>query len=146
MAKFEADGISYSTGKINATKQFHVFCKIAPLLSSFIKLRLASKAEIKPGQEERRAAEVGENVDQLAVSLSRMPKDDVDFVLSTTLMSCQRQVGPAWGPVWVEGGGLTDQNMPLATMLRLVWTVLEENLTSFFESAASILGSLAAKP
>lgn len=145
MAEIKLDEGVFVTNRLNATEQFHVFIKLAPLISSFIKLRLTIRTARKAAEtDDERRLKLGENIDALARALSQTPKADVDFILSTCLMACQKRVGGGLAQVWVLNGGLSDQGLSLLTMLRLVWEVLEENLSSFFESAALILGSLAA--
>lgn len=141
MALVKIDADSFDIGKLNAIEQFHVFLKIAPVLASFIKLRLSTQRKLEEGEgaEEKRKVEIGTHVESFAMALSKLPKEDVDFILEACLSVCKKQIGAGWHPVWLKGAGLTDQTMPLMTMLRLIWSALEENLTSFFDSAVLIL-------
>lgn len=144
MDSLKTDDGDYLIGELNCIDQFDLFVALGPVFSSILRLRLAAAASANKSPEEK-AAEVGENIDRFALSLSKIPRAELHFVLETCLKVCQVRVGAGLAKVWVDGAGLSNQRMPLLSMLRITYAVIDKNLTSFFDSAALILASLAAK-
>lgn len=121
----EIGGNAYKIGKLDAFKQFHVVRRIGgPLVDLGIEF-----LRVQDGK-----GEGWESILRSAVhDLGKLSDADADYVLLTCLSVVERQrpQDGGWSPV-APSRVLMFQDIDMATMLQLVWAVLESNLESFF--------------
>lgn len=135
--ELEVAGQQYRTGRLTAFEQFNVVRRIAPVLSG-----LGESVAKVPQQQngEERSAEVEANVWQalgpVADALSNMPDDHVNYVLKLCLSKCHRldEHSNTWARITTPGGDLTYQDIDVSVMMQLVFSIIQENLQTFFNA------------
>jgi hypothetical protein len=156
MTDIEIGGASYRIGAPDVFAQFHIARRLAPVMAALagaFSAFEAGSAEKAEGEAEvasliaeaaRPGAGVFAALEPLANALSQMSDADADYVVKTCLKSCQRANGKDLGYVNVvaPNGRMMFEDIDMPTMLRLVWAVIEGNLTGFFGGSPSILGVL----
>lgn len=150
---------TYRTGKLDATKQFHVARRLAPVIFSLGK----SISEVKElAGLTKRAEEVAEAVAQVDVAaateakakeiakdesslgslvqafkpmadvIAKMSDEEVDYITGACLGVCERQQPGGWAKVRHINGRMMFEDMDMPTMLQLTITVIKENIGNFF--------------
>ncbi len=122
----EINGIAYQTHQLNAMKQFHIMRRIAPLLQGFL---------AAPNPEAFFGA--------VTEAISKIPEADCDYVMHTCLAAVTRYSGDRWAPVFARQTIVFD-DIDLAGLLKLVSTVITENLSGFFRGGVAKLVPAAA--
>lgn len=132
MQEIELGGIQYRTGdKMNTFDQFHVFRKLAPLMSglgeTFNQMPQTTDSEGAMPTGFWQALGPG------AQALSDMSKEDSEFVLRTCLRNTMRANGVGgWARVMADSGAMMFDDIDAFTMLQLAWAVIQDNLGGFF--------------
>lgn len=123
-------GIEYQIGKLGPFEQLHVGRKLAPLLAHAIPslAKLSGEGE-KPNLEMLlfEAAAV-----PMAEVLSRMSKEDVEYIVNECLAVCQRHEKRGWAKVLNAGGGLQYMDIEVDTLVGLTQAVINVSLGRFF--------------
>jgi len=110
---------TYRTGRLDARRQFHVVRRLAPVLSSLSDLSGLGSESL-------------EALEPLARAVAGMVDADADYVINKCLGVVERrQPSGGWARV-MSGDKLMFEDLDMAAMLRLVWAVLEDNLSGFF--------------
>lgn len=103
---------TYRTGGLNAKQQFHVARRLAPIVA---------------------AMQTGQNLFQsLADELAKLPEEDVDYIMRTTMSVVTRKQGDQWVRVWNNAADLPQfSDMKAGTLLTLLVVTLQDNLGGF---------------
>lgn len=115
------DGETYRTGQLNAKEQFHVARRLAPIVASF--------------SNQGSSGFIG----ALAMAVSKLPDDDIDYVMRVTMKTVTRKVADRWANVWnlaADQPQFSDMNA--STLLQLVIAVVQDNLGSFTSGLAEV--------
>ncbi len=129
MSEKEVGGVNYRIGKLDAFKQFHIARRLAPVLTSWAEVTKTQKAP-EPGSEM-------DALKPIIDAVSKLSDADTDFVIHTCLAVVMRRDGERWANVRSSNGMLMYQDITMADMLILVYSVVEENLASFFGGGQS---------
>ena len=136
--ELELAGIKYRTGRMNAFEQFNVVRRIAPVLSGLGES--FAKIPNRNGQAEDETPEVEAGVwsalGPVADALSKMPDEHVNYVLKLCLGKCHRldEHSQTWARVTTPNGDLLYQDIDVSIMMQLVFSIIQENLESFFNA------------
>lgn len=116
---FVIDGIHYRAGRLSAMDAFHV-------------ARRFSLAIFMLTQNQSRTPE--EYARSIVLTSAQVPQADADFVMAKCLSTVNRQqTGGAWAPLTTPNGDLMFADIPLMTLMQILYHVLESNgLVSFF--------------
>jgi hypothetical protein len=131
----EIDGVKYrSERKLTAFEQFHVFRKMAPLISgmgeTFIQLppdwlTALTTGNYPPG--------FWQALEPVAMAIAQMSKEDSEFVIRTSLVTCLRQnSNGSWAKLTTPTGDFMFEDIDLMVMLQLTVAVVMDNLGRFF--------------
>ena len=119
MTEFQINGITYSCSKLNAFDQFHVFRRLAPVLSVI-------GVDISKAKDDPMAL-----FNPVAKAIGDMSNADSEYVLNTCLGAVRRRQGDkVWAPL-MSRGGLQFDDVQLPEMLQITWHVLQENFSNF---------------
>jgi hypothetical protein len=66
--------------------------------------------------------------------LAKMPDDDVEYVLNTCLSVVYRDEGTGFQRIQVQAGVMMFSDIDLSVMIKLVISVIKENLGNFFSA------------
>ena len=130
----EIGGKLYRTGRLDAFKQLHVSRKLAPAIFALG----ASASALKPpeeGTEELAIMNIAVGAfEPLARAIAGMEEKDVDYVVNTCLVVCERQDSPGapWARMLSSAGRMMFEDIGMKEMLQLVVMVIRENLGDFF--------------
>lgn len=122
---------TYSVGKLDALKQFHIMRRLAPILATVG----MSLTELK-----RMDSNVGEGMESfmpllgpISDVLGKMSDEDTNYILFSCLSVVKRQA-PTGGfsPVTTGNNQLMYQDIDMVVMIRLAVEVVRENLRGFF--------------
>lgn len=129
MTEIEVGGQRYRIGRLDAIAQFHIARRLTPVQ---LALGISSSELAAKGQEADEMAMLAAIMGPIADVVSKMPEDDVNYILRTCLsVTLRDQGGDKWAKVMVSGNMMfSDIEMP--HMLRLVIASIQENLGSFF--------------
>lgn len=127
MNEIEINGVMYRIGRLDAFTQFHIARRLAPiqLAMGISASELAQKAT---ADESTIAAAI---MGPIADIMSKMPQDDVDYILKSSLAIVSRKQGESWAKVFVSGGLMFD-DIRMKEMVRLTIAVIKENMDGFF--------------
>lgn len=128
----EIKGHTYRVGKLSALSQLHVSRKVAPLLPPLVALwEQALKAE-KPLQES--LTEVAELSVPLLDGLSKLPDEQIEYVISECMAVVMRRDGNAAFPVWgANARAPMYDDIDMAVMLQLTARVIADSLGPFID-------------
>lgn len=123
MIEYEIKGVGYKSGKLDVFIQSNIVRRIAPLLGDiapalrFLKTDPMMSFKIVAG------------------SLSRMTDDDMLYVQRACLQVTQRHDANnlVWANLMSPSGQLMFEDMDLFTMNKIVFLVLKDNLSDFFQ-------------
>lgn len=131
----EIDGQIYLLNRFTggARKQFHVFRRLLPALSSIGPLlALKDSATLLPSDNGEIAEPLLKAVGGLADAIGAMSDIDADYVMDTCLDAIQFKTAGGWQRLRASNGAMMLSSADdLAVQMRLVFEVLMENLGSF---------------
>jgi hypothetical protein len=136
MRTVDFNGVTYSTGKLPVFEQLHVARKLAPVLAHLIPV-------FKKLLEAESATAAGNGIEDiildlaagpLADILSKMSKEDVEYVVNACLDVCDRKQERGFAKVRA-GGTLMFNDIELDTLIGLTATVVWSNLGRFFPTS-----------
>jgi hypothetical protein len=133
MAQFELNGAAYTSGRLDAMKQFHVTRRLLPILAE-MGMSASMLAQLR--EEEATGGIVGVMGPVMDI-ISKMPDEDVEYIVRTCLAVVKRQQGEAWAPVQAANGHLMFADIDMTVMIRLTIEVLKGNLEGFFGTPPS---------
>jgi hypothetical protein len=136
------NGATYRIGRLNARQQWNVvrrlgslFAAAKPAASLWLENADQEADDTKPLDKAKIIDGVFDAVGPLAAALGELSDETSDYVLNTCLSAVQvNRMGSTWAPVVSRQGQLMFDDLDLATTLRLVMLVLQENLTSFLSA------------
>lgn len=129
MTEIEVAGNWYRIGKLDAITQFHIARRLTQVQ---LALGISSSELAAKGKEADEMAMLAAIMGPIADVISKMPEDDVNYILRTCLHSILRgQDGGKWAKVMV-GGNMMFADIEMPHMIRLVIASIQENLGSFF--------------
>lgn len=120
---------SYRFGKLDAFEQFHVARRLAPAVFA---MGASAMGALKTGEFDNKA--LLSSIAPLVGIIAGMSNGDSQFVLDTCLSVCSRQSGNNYAKVFTAGGGLLFDDIDMAVMLRLVFSVIRDNLGNFTDA------------
>lgn len=154
----DVGGQKYRIGTLNARQQYHVARKLSPFVAAFIEVASKAPPPVPEGEGEAKPdnvipfafkmgqpipmtasgyAQLAGMIEPIGKALADMSMEDSDFVINTCLSAVTRWQGAGWANVIeVRTGQLMFADMQMPTMIHLVWEVIQENILSFFLSAA----------
>ena len=126
MNPVEVNGRSYSIGKLDAFKQFHVARRLAPLVQSIGSAMLAAKNSDNQLERFKPVLDL----------LAKMSDEDVEYILGACLnVVTRKQPDGGFARVRANGTMMFD-DITVADMMTLTMAVVEENgLLDFFLDA-----------
>ena len=141
MEEMELRSVKYRIGRLDAFKQLHVSRRLAPM---FFALGQGAAAAANRPEPSQLAQENDDSVDPtvfgtiveafkpVAAALSKMPDDDVEYVIKTCLGVVERQSGAGWAKVLNGQGHLMFNDLEMSDMIQLTRAVIQRNLGNFF--------------
>ncbi|WP_287497789.1 phage tail assembly chaperone [Pandoraea sp. CB10b_02] len=128
----EIKGNTYRIGKLSAMAQFHVSRKVAPLLPPLVALwEQALKAE-KPLQDS--LTEIAEFSVPFLDGLSKLPDEQLEYVIAECMAVVTRREGSASFPVWSAAARAPMyEDIDMAVMLQLTARVIADSLGPFID-------------
>ena len=119
---------TYQVGRLNVFKQLKIGRRLAPLQLQFINSAVPGESEL----------DIDRNLFAASVVATLMQLPDVDFELITNecLNVVQVQQEKGWADLKSLSGVLMFDDINPTTILKLTLAVIEENLGSFFPTAA----------
>lgn len=147
MVDFTINGINYRTiRKIDVFRQNNIVRRLLPALGGVASSVIASGATDLGSDEAKTLAttiaeEIFANLGPITKAIASMTDDDSNYIFQSCLsvVSRQNEGAVSWSNVMLPTGQLIFEDIDLATLYRLVWEVLRENLSGFFSSIAQIL-------
>lgn len=145
---------TYSVGKLDVFRQFHVARKLAPAVWALARsagnvLREAmpegtpmSLENVVKGlkglDDGALMGAVIESAGPLVDVLAHMSNDDAQYVIDQCLSVVQRKVGDTgWQAAYVEGAGFMFHDLQLPEMLQLVVATIRHNVGNFTHAPAT---------
>lgn len=128
----EIKGRTYRVGKLSAMAQFHVSRKVAPLLPPLITLwEQALKAE-KPLQDS--LADVAELSMPFLHGLSKLPNEQLEYVIGECMAVVMRRDGNAAFPIWsASARAPMYEDIDMTVMLQITVRVITDSLGPFID-------------
>ena len=119
---------TYQVGRLNVFKQLKIGRRLSPLQLQFINSAVPGESELN----------IDRNLFAAGVAATLMQLPDVDFELITNecLNVVQVQQEKGWADLKSLSGVLMFDDINPTTILKLTLAVIEENLGSFFPTAA----------
>ena len=131
MSEITINGIPYRTGRLNAIKQFHVMRRVMPVIAASGPALQTALAGLQ-GTGEADLAKLFDALGPIADAVGNLSDEASNFVIGTCLgVVTTNRVGSVWAPLANAQGALMFDDLPLASVLKLVMLVLQENLGSF---------------
>lgn len=127
MTEIEVNGVNFRIGRLDAFTQFHIARRLAPIQLA-MGVSAAELAQKATADESTIAAAI---MGPIADIMSKMPQDDVDYILKSSLAVVSRKQGESWARVLVNGGLMFD-DIRMKEMVRLTIAVIKENMDGFF--------------
>lgn len=130
MDEFVLNGATYSFGKLDAMRSFHVMRRIMPVLAQLgvtaAVVQQLSEADVDDNM-------IGESLAPIMHFIGSMKDEDVEYVIKSCLSVVKRQQNDRWAPVQSASGGLMFADIEMDGMIRLTVECLKRNLSSFFK-------------
>ena len=125
MIEFEIGGVQYRASTMDARRQFHVARRLSSVLSPS-----ADAINGVKGSDSKAAfvAAVNSFVD----AVSKLPDDQLDYVIDACLDTVSRKDGSQWSPI--RRGGAMMYDLDLYTQGAIVYHVVRGALDGFFAS------------
>lgn len=125
MIEFEINGVQYRAQTMDARRQFHVARRLSAVLSpSADAINGVKDSDSKAGF----IAAVNSFID----AVSKLPDDQLDYVIDACLDTVSRKDGTQWSPI--RRGGAMMYDLDLYTQGAIVWHVVKGALDGFFAS------------
>lgn len=132
----EVGGHTYQIGHLNVFDQLTVVKRLGPLLASLLK----TGESVRGGgpAEENVGAVLVRVLPQIAEGFSKLPDEDLLYVVKKCLSVISRQEGPAWKRIVAAGNTqqLMYADIELPQMMELSWAVIQSSLDQYFPSPA----------
>lgn len=125
MTEFEINGVSYRAATMDARRQFHVARRLSSVLSPSADAISGVKAS---DSKATFVAAVNGFID----AVSKLPDDQLDYVIDACLDTVSRKDGTTWSPI--RRGGAMMYDLDLYTQGAIVWHVVRGALDGFFAS------------
>lgn len=123
---FDLDGERFEIGKLNAFEQLTLLRKLAsasPILQQIVAPENRNK----------------DRVLLIMFALSQVDDANMDAIIKIGLKDARVFRNDIWAPLITKSGGLMFDDLKLATFMRLIGVVFEENLGDFFLTALDAL-------
>lgn len=126
MIEFEINGVQYRAQTMDARRQFHVARRLSAVLSPSADAigKLAPDADSK--------ANIVAAIDGFFEALSKLPDDQLDYVIDACLDTVSRKDGTQWSPI--RRGGAMMYDLDLYTQGAIIYHVVRGALDGFFGS------------
>jgi hypothetical protein len=125
MIEFEINGVQYRASTMDARRQFHVARRLSSVLSPSADAINGVKDSDSKGAF---IAAVNSFVD----AVSKLPDDQLDYVIDACLDTVSRKDGGAWSPI--RRGGAMMYDLDLYTQAAIVYHVVRGAVDGFFAS------------
>lgn len=125
MIEFEINGVQYRAQTMDARRQFHVARRLSSVLSPSADAINGVKDSDSKGAF---IAAVNSFVD----AVSKLPDDQLDYVIDACLDTVSRKDGSTWSPI--RRGGAMMYDLDLYTQGAIVYHVVRGALDGFFAS------------
>jgi len=125
MIEFEINGVQYRAQTMDARRQFHVARRLSSVLSPSADAINGVKDSDSKGAF---IAAVNSFVD----AVSKLPDDQLDYVIDACLDTVSRKDGGTWSPI--RRGGAMMYDLDLYTQGAIVYHVVKGALDGFFAS------------
>ena len=125
MIEFEINGVQYRAQAMDARRQFHVARRLSAVLAPSADAINGVKDSDSKGAF---IAAVNSFVD----AISKLPDDQLDYVIDACLDTVSRKDGTQWSPI--RRGGAMMYDLDLYTQGAIVWHVVKGALDGFFAS------------
>lgn len=125
MIEFEIGGVQYRAAAMDARRQFHVARRLSSVLSPSADALNGVKAS------DSKAAFVAA-VNSFVDAVSKLPDDQLDYVIDACLDTVSRKDGTQWSPI--RRGGAMMYDLDLYTQGAIVYHVVRGALDGFFAS------------
>lgn len=125
MIEFEINGVQYRAQTMDARRQFHVARRLSAVLAPSADAINGVKDSDSKGAF---IAAVNAFVD----AVSKLPDDQLDYVIDACLDTVSRKDGGAWSPI--RRGGAMMYDLDLYTQGAIVYHVVRGALDGFFAS------------
>ena len=125
MIEFEINGVQYRAQTMDARRQFHVARRLSAVLAPSADAINGVKDSDSKGAF---IAAVNSFVD----AVSKLPDDQLDYVIDACLDTVSRKDGTQWSPI--RRGGAMMYDLDLYTQGAIVWHVVKGALDGFFAS------------
>lgn len=132
---------TYSIGKLDALKQFHVARRLVPVLAAFTKIGESSGAFEKRNTEDT-PTEDGSEAEApkrmsvgallpIAEALSKMSDEETEYIIYTCLSVVQRQDSGSLQRVMIQGK-FVYEDIKMPDMIKLTSETIMANMGDFF--------------
>lgn len=125
MIEFEINGVQYRAQTMDARRQFHVARRLSAVLAPSADAINGAKDSDSKGAF---IAAVNSFVD----AVSKLPDDQLDYVIDACLDTVSRKDGGTWSPI--RRGGAMMYDLDLYTQGAIVYHVVRGALDGFFAS------------
>ena len=125
MTEFEINGVQYRAQTMDARRQFHVARRLSAVLAPSADAINGVKDSDSKGAF---IAAVNSFVD----AVSKLPDDQLDYVIDACLDTVSRKDGTQWSPI--RRGGAMMYDLDLYTQGAIVYHVVKGALDGFFAS------------
>lgn len=119
---------TYTIGKMDALKQFHVARRLVPVLAAFTKI--GERVDLAEGFG------VGALI-PIAEALSKMSDEETEYIIQTCLSVVQRQDSGKLQKVMVQGK-FVYQDIKMPDMIKLTSETIMENMGDFFAGLQAV--------
>jgi hypothetical protein len=119
---------NYRFNKLTPMQQFHVMRRLSPLIFALGESASDTLLTTLVGSDLLLALE------PMSEILAKMPDDDVEYVLNTCLSVVYRDEGTGFQRIQVQAGVMMFSDIDLSVMIKLVISVIKENLGNFFSA------------
>jgi len=123
MKETEIDGMRFQLWPLNAKDQFHVFRRIAPLITGLGEGLNAVTAEV--GEEGMTEAQMVRMMAPLFKVLSEMPDSECDYIIDKCMGRIRLFSGSTWVPLTVSGRMQFEDRIDMSVMMRLTVEMLQ---------------------
>lgn len=134
---------NFRIGKLNALDQLYVYKRLSPILPAFAigfeKVgELARAGEATDNDNLISMAQMIGAFSSIIETFSRIPDEDMDFILKKCLAVVQIQDGKEWHPV-ASNGQIMYDSLDVSDMLNLVFYVVRDELVNFIQKTVTNL-------
>lgn len=126
MIEFEINGVQYRAAAMDARRQFHVARRLSAVLAP------SADAIGKSKDDKSVKGGIIAALDGFFDAVSKLPDDQLDYVIDACLDTVSRKDGTQWSPI--RRGGAMMYDLDLYTQGAIVWHVVKGALDGFFAS------------